>query len=110
MNEQIFEFFLEKKSNNILLDDAVNTFNDFTNMDINLKNSSDIDLRTKILSSQFERKNYIIEEETIHIPISNDRNVDLLINADNFAIIIIIKGIIGISDRIYKKVVYLNEF
>ena len=35
--------------------------------------------------------------------------VELQINDNNVAIVLIIKGIIGTRDRIYKKIVYLNE-
>ena len=114
MNGQNFEFFLEKNINNALLENDDNIFNDFTSMNISLKNASDISLRTKILSNQFKIKNYTIQGQTINVPFPNEvinrRIVNLQINANNVAIILIIKGIIGISDRIYKKVVYLNEF
>ena len=110
MNGQNFEFFLEKNINNELLQNDDNTFNDFTRMNISLKNVSDISLIPK----QFKRKNYNIEEQTIYVPFPNEeinrRKVKLQINNNNVAIILIIKGIIGTRDRIYKKVVYLNEF
>ena len=110
MNGQNFEFFLEKNINNDLLQNDDDTFNDFASMNINLKNVSDISL----IPNQFRRKNYNIEEQTIHVPFPNEeinsRTVGLQINDNNVAIILIIKGIIGNSNIIYKKVVYLNEF
>jgi len=110
MNGQNFEFFLEKNINNDLLQNDDDTFNDFASINISLKNVSDISL----IPNQFRRKNYNIEEQTIHVPFPNEeinsRTVGLQINDNNVAIILIIKGIIGSSNIIYKKVVYLNEF
>ena len=110
MNGEIFEFFLEKNINNVLLQNDYNTFNDFTSMNISLKNSLNISLKP----NEFKRKNFNIEEGTIHVPFPNEeinsRIVDLQINNNNVAIILIIKGIIENRERIYKKIVYLNEF
>jgi len=110
MNGEIFEFFLEKNINNVLLQNDYNTFNDFTSINISLKNALNISLKP----NEFERKNFNIEEGTIHVPFPNEeinrRIVSLQINNNNVAIILIIKGIIENRERIYKKIVYLNEF
>ena len=93
MNGQNFEFFLEKNISNTLFQNNDNTFNDFTSMNISLKNVSDISLRP----NQFKKKNYNIEEQTIHVPFPNEeinrRMVELQINDNNVAIVLIIKGI-----------------